>query len=153
MTGLVAVVAVLAVYRITLLVTADTLTQPWRDQIIDRYVHPVHELTVLPRQEPTDDEWPYSASCRCGNHWVGDTWGDVMGEANAHVNQHRGEMTTGPRWLVLLDCVWCASVHVAVPVCWSAWAWGDRGWWFVPASVLAASAVSGFLATFASPGH
>lgn len=77
------------------------------------------------------------------------------------------ELTKGPReWLVrrfeaarmnkvafLLECPWCASMWVAMPVCASGWRWGSSGWWFVPAWVLAASAVTGVLATFAAPGE
>lgn len=153
MTALVAVVAVLAVYRVTMLVTSDVITKPWRDAIIDRYVHPAHEMICYPvaREPETEGDWPYVAECRCGEKFVGDVWVDVAMEANGHTNPHQGEMTKGPRWLVLLDCPWCASWWVAVPVSWSAWTFGTRAWWFVPAFALAASAVTGIVAKFAKP--
>lgn len=155
MTTLVFVVAALAAYRLTMLVVADEITEPIRDRIIERYIHPAHEL--IDRPDPQEPKWdsgyPYSAKCRCGLKWVGNTWSDVMSEANGHVNPHYGEMTTGPKWLILLDCPWCASFWVSIPVAWSAWTFGDRGWWFVPAMVLAFSAISGIVATFAKPGH
>lgn len=160
MTPLVVVVAMLVVYRLTLLVVADELTAPWRDKIVDRYVHPVHELTYRPAREPFDparpidretDGYAFVAVCRCGARFVGDEWADVASEANGHTNPHVGEMTDGPRWLIMLDCPWCVSWWIAVPVSWSAWCFGDRSWWFVPAVALAASGVTGILATYAKP--
>jgi hypothetical protein len=152
-TPLVWLIATLATYRLTMLIVADELTEPWRERLLDRYIHPTHELTTLPsRERPEDSAFPYSAECRCGMRWSGNEWADVMAEANGHVNAHRGEQTTGPRWLILLDCPWCASVHIGMIVAWSAWAWGNRWWWVIPAVGLASSAVTGFLATYASPG-
>lgn len=153
MSDLVAFVAALVVYRLTLLVTDDVLTKPIRERIFGRYIHPVHELSKIPRADtPTwDDDYPYTVVCRCGDRYVGQEWADVIAEANHHVNKHRGEQTHGPKWLTLLDCPWCASWWIGLPVAWSAWCFGDRSWWFIPAFGLAASGVSGFLATFAKP--
>lgn len=154
MTPIIAVIAALVVYRLSMLVVADTITEPLRDRIIERYVHPVHELTYRPPPEPfavPGSEWAYMAECRCGTSWVGEEWGDVMSPANQHVNEHRGEMTDGPRWLPLLECHWCVSFWLAWPVVWTAWCFGDRAWWFVPSGTFAASAVTGIIATFAKP--
>lgn len=154
MSGIVAVVAALLLYRLTMLVTADTITAPVRDRIVARYVHPTHELTTRPhRDRPVEHggDWRFSTVCRCGARFVGDEWVDVVSEANGHVNERRGEMTTGPRWVQLLDCPWCASVWLSFPVAWSAWCFGTRAWWFVPSAALAGSAVTGIISTFAKP--
>lgn len=157
------VVAALACYRLTMLVVADTITQPWRDRITGRYVHPLHEQTWRPiAREPfahvragvADDETgrhPFMARCRCGRQWCGEEWSDVASEANDHTNRHRGETSTGPRWLVLLDCPWCASMWLAAPIAWSAWCFAERAWWAVPAVMLSLSALTGIIATFAKP--
>jgi hypothetical protein len=156
MTPLVWLIAALATYRLTMLIVADELTEPWRERLLDRYIHPTHELTTRPdAQEPqyvTGSGYAYSAACRCGMRWSGREWADVMSEANGHVNEHRGEMTTGPRWLILLDCPWCASWWVGLPVAWSGWCFGGRGWWLIPAAALGFSAVTGIIASYAKPG-
>lgn len=156
MTPLVFVVTMLVVYRLTMLVVADELTEPWREKIIDRYIHPAHELTHRPEAGAPDvisgRGFAFVAVCRCGMSWTGDNWSDVMSEANGHTNEHRGEQTTGPKWLVLLDCPWCASFWIACPVTWSAWCFGERGWWMVPALAFAGSAVTGIIASYAKPG-
>lgn len=157
--SLVVVVAALATYRVTMLVTSDTITAPLRDRIIGRYVHRAHEITLsADARHPSTGgtwpfDWPFGERCRCGVEFVGDTWADVASDANGHVNPRQGEMTTGPWWLTLLDCAWCASVWISFPVAWSAWCFGDRGWWFVPALALAISGATGVISTFANPGH
>ncbi len=98
MTPFVAVLAVLSVYRLSLLVTADELTEPLRTPAV------------------------------------------------AWLDRHGHEMVA-----TLGSCVWCASVWVGLPVAWSAHEWGTEWWWRVLALGLTASAVTGFLATFASP--
>jgi len=47
----------------------------------------------------------------------------------------------------LLTCPWCMSVWVGAAVAAGAWKWGDSGWFIVPAVALAASHVTGVLAT------
>lgn len=90
------VVAALATYRATLLVTADELTRPPR-------------------------EWAIAK----------------VGEES--------------RWAHLIECPWCVSCWLAGPVVASALWWSDGwGWWLV-AGGLAASATTGFLASYASP--
>lgn len=155
MTGLIAVVAALVVYRLTMLVTADEITEPLRERITSKYVHPVHDYTVHP--DPHDGpnrDGEFYAECRCGMAWSGPVWSDVIGEANQHFGDARRtgiEMTKGPRWIILLSCPWCSSWWIGLPVVWSAWCFGDRSWWIVPAGALAASAVTGIIATFAKP--
>lgn len=90
-TPLVLLVTALAVYRLTLLVTADAITGPLR-----------------------------------------------------------GRLPEG-RLAELLGCPWCSSVWLAPPVVASGLWWSTGwGWWLVMGS-LAASAVAGFLASYASP--
>lgn len=98
MTPFVAVLAVLAVYRLTLLVTAD-------------------EITEAPREDALD--------------WLDD-------------HDH-------PKLATLLGCPWCMSIWLGLPIAWSAHRWGSEPWWQIVALGLAASAVTGFLATFAKP--
>lgn len=158
MTWIVFAVAALLAYRLTMLVVADELTEPLRERIVTHYVHPAHErvLDVDTFESPGIVQDPnarrYYQQCRCGVAFTGDKWSDVASEMNGHLNPRRGEQTEGPKWLLLLECPWCASVHIGIVVMWTAWLWGDRAWWFIPAAGLAASAVTGSLATFASPG-
>lgn len=56
------------------------------------------------------------------------------------------------RLATLLTCPWCVSAYVGLMVVWTGWNYADRAWWAIPAMTLSASAVTGFLATFASPG-
>lgn len=51
----------------------------------------------------------------------------------------------------LLGCQWCAGLWLAVPVAWSAIAWSNGWGWQLAALTLAASGVTGFLASYASP--
>lgn len=94
MDPLVFLVASLAAYRVTMLVTADEITRPTREALTAR------------------------VPARVG---------------------------------YLLDCPWCASVWVCPPVVGSAYWWGDGWGWWVTAGGLAASAVTGVLASHASP--
>ena len=89
-------VAVLACYRLSLLVTADEIARPWRDRALEK---------------------------------LGDD----------------------SRLGYLIDCPWCASVWLAPPIVASALAWADGWGWWLAAGSLAASAVTGALASYASP--
>ena len=122
MTPLVAVLAMLATYRVALLISADEITEPPRSWLIHRiYTHTRKGVPDKPR---------------------GGTWDDFA--------RKDGD---APKAVVGLLCPWCVSVYVGFPVAWSAWCFGDRSWWFVPALALAASAVAGFLAEHASPAR
>lgn len=98
--NIVYLVSFLACYRLTLLVTADELTAPPRDWLVERL-----------ERDGRDSKVAY-----------------------------------------LIQCPWCASVWIGFAVAWTGWQYGDRAWWFIPAWALSASAVTGFLATFAKPG-
>ena len=94
MDPLVVLVAVLAVYRLTMLVTADEITRPLRDRLV---------------------------------------------------------VAAPGRFDYLLECPWCASIYVAPPVMASAYWWSDGWGWWLTAGSLAASAVTGIIASYASP--
>lgn len=157
MSGLVAIVAALAVYRLTMLVVADELTEPVRARIVGRYVHRVHDDVVRPyAADGPNRDGEFYAECRCGVSWAGPVWSDVIAERNQHHYEAQSEgieMTEGPWWLTFLSCAWCSSWWIGLVVVWSAWCVGDRAWWMVPAGALAASAVTGVVATFAKPGE
>jgi hypothetical protein len=53
--------------------------------------------------------------------------------------------------MYLFRCPWCASLYVSLPVVWSAWCFGDRAWWFVPAAALGIRAAVGAAAQYANP--
>lgn len=115
----VVVVTVLAVYRLTLLATADTILDPPRDNL----VHWLNERRhgPYPQRDDAAAEWEDAAAAR----------------------PHR--------LAYLLDCPWCASVWLAPPVVASALWWSDGWGWWLTAGSLAASGVTGLLATLASP--
>lgn len=56
-----------------------------------------------------------------------------------------------PKLATLCGCPWCMSAWVGFPVAWSADQWGDERWWQVVSVALAASAVTGVIATHARP--
>lgn len=93
MRPLVLLVAALACYRATLLVTADEITRPWRERVTER----------------------------------------------------------AGRLAYLVDCPWCVSMYLAPVAVASALAWGDGWGWWLAAGSLAASAITGALASYASP--
>lgn len=95
MTGTGWVLAMGAVWRATLLVTADEVTRPARNRLADRM----------------DSDW--------FSYWV--------------------------------SCSWCASVQIGAVVVGSGLAWSDGWAWQLTAGALTASALTGFLASFASP--
>lgn len=156
MTLLTFAIAALVVYRVTMLVVADEITEPLRARIVGRYVHPLHEQIVRPSeaQRATDKFGLFRGRCRCGVEFEGRDWVDVASEINGHTdaaNQAGVRMSSGPWWVDVLDCPWCTSAYVAGPVAWSAWCFGDRAWWAVPALTLAFSALTGIVSTYAKP--
>lgn len=143
-TELVLLVAVAATYSITMLVARDTLTAPLRERALGR-------LTGHGYVASSGD----TGACRCGRLFT--TEGGLVD----HVHDAREAQLRHPQlplpWRIrlsyLIRCPWCVSAWVAVPVTWSAWSFGTRAWWFIPAVVLAARAVAGTWATLASPGR
>lgn len=148
MSAVVLVVMFLAVYRLTLLVTADELTEPLREWVIDRFTV-VHHRKVREVIDPTNRavEW----ECSCGDTWDGRQSGaDGMVEWNAHLQI--APKRKNEKLEVLITCPWCSSVWIAFPAVAMTLAWSDGwGWWLV-AGALAASAVAGAGAVAAKPG-
>lgn len=160
MDTLVLLVAVLAVYRVTLLVTSDELTRPWRERTTElvlghRLKRRVDGNPVLPI-----DADIAKARCRCGYEQLidpsdADDRDSTVSLVAAHVeDQNHMEAESGSiraKLSYLLQCSWCASMWIAPLAVASALAWGDGWGWWLAAGTLAASAVTGFLASYASP--
>lgn len=51
----------------------------------------------------------------------------------------------------MLECAWCAGMWVAVPATALTLAGQRKRWWWLGAGSLAASAITGVIATYASP--
>lgn len=62
----------------------------------------------------------------------------------------RARLNEEGRVAYLLECPWCVSIYLGTIGAAVAWAWPD-GWWRWPALALAASGVTGLLATMAAP--
>jgi hypothetical protein len=113
-----AAVAALAVYRLTLLVTADKLTEKPRD----RLVLWANERAHGPRPVTSSPEWWESAAA-----------------SRPHPLTY------------LLDCPWCASPYVALPVVAAAVLRPPGRVWWLACGVAAASAVAGALGSRVHP--
>lgn len=121
MSGAQLAVVVLATYRISLLVTHDTLTEGAVGATVrwlNRRKHP---------DVATDAPAPVQL--------------DVL--VRRARSPHLG--------VKLMDCPWCVSFWIGLAVAGTGWTWGDRWWWFVPAAALAASGVTGILTDLAHP--
>lgn len=147
MTALAWVLTALAVYRLTLLVVADKITEAARWWAIGLG----HRLTL------TRPSGAVEGTCSCG--WstrsiivggVGKGWplatANVEDDHHAHV---AAQVADG--WRYLLTCPWCASVWLAGPAVASGLAWSTGWGWQLAAGALAVSGVTGFLARYAAP--
>lgn len=132
MTPLAFVLAALAVYRLSLLVVYDALTERPREAII---------RGAYARQAKRMDMTLETLAGKVG-----------MQQADAHRDgwkQVALEDDFPPKLAGLLSCPWCVSPWLAAPVAAGAF-WAPAEWWFqYPAGLLACSAVTGFLARFA----
>lgn len=144
MTPLVFVVAAAATYSLTLLVVCDKITDRPRQWLLTKISgHGFGGSSLM----HTGGVWV----CTCGITAV--SVDDVLD----HVHDAREEiiqaipMSKRAALLYLLRCPWCTSMWVSVPVLWSAWCFGTRAWWFVPAAALAARGITGTWARFANP--
>lgn len=163
----------LAVYRGTLLVTGDRITRTPRRRLREWLHHRAHHLTTV-------EAWGEAAyRCSCG--WraesapsgalrmvvVHGTTHDLIPRGSSlpdyTLNPHQAAQTVAEiavrhvqvardrgRLTFLLECPWCVSIYLggigaAVAAAWPA------GWWRWPALAMAASGVTGLLATIAAP--
>jgi len=144
MSGLTLLVAFLAAYSLTLLVVCDKITDRPRQWLLTRISG--HGYAGL---SPTHAGGVWA--CACGETFV--SVDDVL----EHVHDERQTLaTTVPMSkraavMYLFRCPWCASLYVSLPVVWSAWCFGDRAWWFVPAAALGIRAAVGAAAQYANP--
>jgi hypothetical protein len=140
-TGLTFLVAALATYSLTLLVVCDKITDRPRQWL----------LTRISGHGYAGESGPGAYLCACG------AWDQSLEALLDHVHDARQQvadeipMTKRAALLYLLRCPWCASLYVAAPVAWSAWCFGDRAWWFVPALALGMRAATGAMAQYANP--
>lgn len=121
MTTAAALVALLAVYRLTLLVTHDTLTERPFDALVgwlNRRKHP----------DPPDP-----------------------GNATATADVQLARAAKPHVLVKLMDCPWCVSFWIGAAVFASAWWWADRWPWWVVAGGLAGSASAGMFTDLAHP--
>lgn len=146
MTATVAVVAALAVYRLTMLVTADTITEPARERVID---------WLNARKHPGRPVMPESTPAPDGPFLPGEPTVDLLESGPLVVDGATmvARATDPHRLAYLLDCPWCASIWLAAPASAVTYWWSHTPAWWIAAGTLAASAVTGIVATFASPGR
>lgn len=153
MTPLVVVVAALATYSLTLLVVCDKITDRPRQWVLTRISGHGYVRTQIGIDPATDQPLAIVAHwCACGRMWH-----SQIDELLEHVHEARQElvqavpMSKTAALMYLLRCPWCCSLWVAVPVAWSAWCFGGRAWWFIPALALAFRGFTGAAAQYANP--
>lgn len=163
--------AILATYRLTLLVTADTITAPLRRRLFQWLLMRGHRMTTdIPGRGVRvlgDDDATMSAACSCG--WSasavfrpfviihspdeippGPYTAAAAAQTLAALADQHSKSTTATRWELFLSCPWCVSVWLGAGAAVLVGVWPE-GWWRWGALALAASAVTGLLATLASP--
>jgi len=116
---------------------------------VDRLTRIEHRRAAV--TEASNGAWSYVA-CTCGDTYEAHPR-QVDGRAWWQRHVETAPRTKDSRLAALVQCAWCASIWLAMPVAWLAWCYGDRAWFAVPALALAASAVAGVLASYASPGE
>ena len=126
------VLAGLATYRATLLVTDDALTEGSRERV--RRWLSGHGL--VPGRGDSG-----VVECECGDVWQGP---GTYPAAEVHVHTQR-QRVTGWRGkaLTLLGCPWCASVWLGAAVVGAGYLADGAVWWEAGALLLAVSAVTG----------
>lgn len=163
------VVLFLAVYRVTLLVTADRITRAPRRAVLGWLRKRAHHLA------DHDTHLALARRIRCSCGWQIERlegYPDVAaliaepipsaldgvdlprdGVAalepvfRSHVEDHHDDVG---RWGYLLTCPWCVSIYAGLVAAgvWAAW---PNGWWYWPGLVLALSGFSGLAASLGSP--
>jgi hypothetical protein len=115
-------------YRITRLVTTDSITEPIRNRLLAR--------------------WP-SEDSTFGDDWVTESSGEPVTVGGAPVAWLDGEgwIPTRPsKWGELITCPWCASFWVGVLVSVGLWLAGvELEWWQWGMLPFGLSAISGLL--------
>lgn len=151
MTPLTVAVAIAATYSLTLLVVCDKITDRPRQWLLTRISGHGFARSGLGLDAGVSSEPVVGYECACGA--VSLSLGDLLD----HVHDARERIVqTVPQTkqamvLYLLRCPWCASVYVGAPVMWSAWCFGTRAWWFIPAATFTARGVTGTWASLANP--
>jgi len=86
---------------------------------------------------------------------VGATWRCtllIVADEIVRPRREWAEDRVGTAWFsYLISCPWCMSIWVAPLVVGSGLAWGNGWGWQLATGALTASAVTGFLSSFASP--
>lgn len=147
MPALTLLVAFLAAYSLTLLIVCDKITDRPRQWLLTR----ISGHGYSRRVSSGGFEHPWFYLCSCDRRF------DEIGDLLEHVHEQRQTlagsvpMTKRAALLYLFRCPWCASLYVSVPVVWSAWCFGDRAWWFIPAAALGLRAAVGAAAQYANP--
>lgn len=142
----IAVLAALATYRATLLVTDDTITEPAREAVkaaLTGHAVVIEDGRVACRCGRTFGTMPSPRDAGIPNAAVG---------AEMHVHAAR-QQTGGLRGkaLTLIGCPWCVSVYVGAAAAGTGLRWGHRRWWQWGALTLAASGATGLLHRAAHP--
>lgn len=148
------VVAVAATYSLTMLIVADKVTvrpREWVQTLISGHGYASEVKPTWPGSSVSLPGPPVGYLCECENSY------DTVGALLDHIEDERDELrrqvpqSKTALLMYLVRCPWCASIYVAAPVLWSAWCFGTRAWWFVPAAALAARAVTGTWSKYAAP--
>lgn len=119
------VIYALAVARVTRLIVADKITEPWRVKITNWTVQ------------------------RAAARLYGDDWTKTVDNPADRASLQRTfeKVNPPPKLAYLLTCPWCASIYVGAVAAPLVYWFGSSPWLLVPALALALSHVSGFLAT------
>jgi hypothetical protein len=149
LTGVAWLLAVGACYRLTLLVVADKITEPWRQRVLARG-HALVELHTLSEGRFGGGTEQVGWTCGCGE-WSVRTALDVDAAEDAHA-AHVASLVADGGLRYLLTCPWCVSMYVAVLAVGSGLLLSSGWGWQLAAGALTASAVTGTWAERAAPG-
>lgn len=142
------VVAVLAAYRLTVLVVYDEITRPLREQVRDLWLQPRedHAAAVAEVDKVENETRITSIQCACGVEFTAPV------DARILWKQHVAEQPTRhPRLAVLVECPWCVSVWMGALVAATGLLWAHCTWWQIIAGGLAIAAVAGPVAVYLHP--
>jgi hypothetical protein len=158
----------LAVYRGTLLVTGDRITRTPRRRLRAWLKSRTHRVTEAGNAVRCSCGWSASSQPSGQRHGhmvtvsapvpralVLPDSSNMDADLAAYYVTRAGELhyrdaQDTSRLGYLLECPWCVSMYLGTIGAAVAWAW-PAGWWRWPALALAASGVTGLLATIAAP--